>query len=198
MSKYSQNDEQQHIVEYFQRIAPRHGGRLLDIGAFDGIAFSNTYALLKQGWYGCMVEASPACFAALQRHTEGLNVDLCCTAVMARPVVGMIDFYDNQGAVATTDVSLTTKWGGQSFFQKIGIMPVHFNAILGKYGAKFDMVDIDVEGQSAELFLAMFPDMPDVDLWVVEHDGRQAEIKAASVGFSTLYENGENVVLGRI
>jgi hypothetical protein len=89
------------------------------------------------------------------------------------------------------------KWKAQANFQKIMVMPVHYNAILSTYGTDFDMVDIDIEGESANLFFAMYPLMPTVDLWVVEHDGRKQEIIDLCVGFDVLYENGENVILGR-
>lgn len=195
--KYSQNDEQQYIENYFTNRQPRWGGRLLDIGAYDGKTFSNTFSLLEKGWKGVLVEASPQVFTALQRNTVGLNVDLCQACIVIEPVIGMIPFWDNAGAVASNNANHVQKWKDHAEFQKIMLMPIHYKALLSTYGTGFDMVDIDIEGESANLFFEMFPLMPTVDLWVVEHDGRKQEIIDLCVGFAVLYENGENVVLGR-
>jgi FkbM family methyltransferase len=195
--KHSQNDEENYIVNYFVKNSPKHGRTLLDIGAYDGMTFSNTKALLDQSWKGVMVEASPQVFTALQRNTEGLNVDLCQACIVTQPVVGMIPFWDNAGAVASNNPDHVERWKNHAEFQKIMLMPIHYKALLSTYGTEFDMVDIDIEGESANLFFEMFPLMPSVDLWVVEHDGRKQEIIDLCVGFAVLYENGENVVLGR-
>lgn len=194
--KYSQNNEQEHILNYFVKHPPKNK-TLLDIGAYDGITFSNTVALLQKGWKGVMVEASPQVFTALQRNMEGLDVQLCQSCIVLEPVIGMIPFWDNAGAVASNNEAHVEKWKDHAEFQKIMVMPVHYKAILSTYGTDFDMVDIDIEGESANLFFAMFPLMPSVDLWVVEHDGRKQEIIDLCVGFDVLYENGENVILGR-
>jgi hypothetical protein len=56
--KYSQNNEQEIILNFFNgRI-----GRYLDIGAFDGVAASNTLALAELGWQGTVIEPSPWVF----------------------------------------------------------------------------------------------------------------------------------------
>ncbi len=196
--KYSQNDEQSYILSYFEKNPPRFQGKLLDIGAYDGVTFSNTFALLEKGWQGVLIEASPTVFTALLRNVKGKNVQLCNSCIVTEPVMGMIDFYDCGDAVATNDVDHMRKWSNAVTFDKIQVMPVHYNGILSIYGKDFDMVDIDIEGKSAELFLLIFPLMPDVDLWVVEHDDRKGEILDLAVGFAVLYENGENLVLGRI
>lgn len=191
--KYSQNDEQHYILNYFQD----RKGKFLDIGAFDGRTLSNTYALLESGWEGVLIEASPLMFSAMQKYLKRMNAHLCLACITVEPVTGMITFYDNDQATATTSASHVDKWQAQTPFSPITVMPVHYNAILSHYGTDFNMVSIDVEGQSAELFLQMFPLLPTVDLWVVEHDDRRAEIQSLAEGFSVLYENGENLVLGR-
>jgi FkbM family methyltransferase len=193
MERFSQNSEQDYILEYFKD----RKGKYLDIGAFDGRTLSNTYALLESGWEGVLVEASPTMFTAMQRILHGRNVHLCNACIVTEPVTGMITFYDNDQATATISTSHVSKWEEQTPFRPITVWPVHYNAILGYYGTDFDMVSVDVEGQSAELFLKLFPLLPKVGLWVVEHDNRQAEIREIAQGFSVLYENGENLVLGR-
>lgn len=196
--KYSQNDEQHHILEYFKNHAPRHGGRLLDVGAYDGITFSNTHALMKEGWHGVFVEASPNVFAGCRKNLEGLNAELCLATVTVDPVTGLIDFYDNDAATATISKSHMEQWKRETPFNRITVMPVHYKAILSRFGTVYDFVSVDVEGQSADLFLRMIGEMPDVDCWVVEKDDKRAQIIEAAQGFAVLYECHENIVLGRV
>lgn len=45
---YSQNNEQQVIIDYFSKNTSGNGGRFIDIGAFDPFKFSNTRALYEK------------------------------------------------------------------------------------------------------------------------------------------------------
>lgn len=188
---YSQHNEEHYILNHFAGKT----GKFLDLGAFDGITFSNTYALLQSGWQGVYVEASPKMFTALTRNVINDNAHFCLACITHEPVTGMITFYDNDQATATTDVNHVKKWEAQTPFKPITVMPVNYQAILSTYGTDFDMVSLDIEGQSAELFIKLFPLLPKVSLWVVEHDNRKDEILSLAQGFTVAYENGENLVL---
>ena len=59
MKDYSQHGEQAIILDYFEKQGIQQG-RFLDIGANDGITFSNSYALVIRDWKGVAVEASPS------------------------------------------------------------------------------------------------------------------------------------------
>lgn len=74
---YSQNDEQEAILRYFGPFT----GSLLDIGAFDGLTFSNSRALLELGWVGVLVEPDPWNLQKLIANTSKLNCDIICAAV---------------------------------------------------------------------------------------------------------------------
>jgi len=52
---YSQNNEQQVILDYF---GEHYIGTFLDLGCNDGATFSNTRALGLRGWSGTLVDAS--------------------------------------------------------------------------------------------------------------------------------------------
>jgi len=52
---YSQNNEQQVILDYF---GEHYIGTFLDLGCNDGQTFSNTRALALNGWSGVLVDAS--------------------------------------------------------------------------------------------------------------------------------------------
>ena len=70
MKKYSQGNEQEIILNFFDG----RTGRYLDIGAFDGVAASNTIALAELGWQGTVIEASPWVFKRLKSNYEERNL----------------------------------------------------------------------------------------------------------------------------
>lgn len=190
---YSQNNEEQIILKHFRG---HEQGTILDIGAYDGKAFSNTYALIELGWHAVMVEASPQVFISLQRNMAGHDVSLvnACVAIGAE---SLIAFYDNAGAVATPNVENYEKWKNAADFEKIHLMSMNYRRLLDTFGTEFDMVNIDVEGGSTELFVSLFPCLPDVKLWCVEHDGNDAKIAAMGKerGYRVALLNGENIIL---
>jgi len=52
---FSQRDEETYILEHFKGST----GTFLDLGAYDGVMFSNTRQLALNGWCGVCVEPSP-------------------------------------------------------------------------------------------------------------------------------------------
>ena len=58
MKDHSQNGEQAHILHYLDAIGLKTG-HLVDLGAGDGFAMSNTRALLERGWTGDLYDGDP-------------------------------------------------------------------------------------------------------------------------------------------
>lgn len=188
---HSQQQEEEHILAYFGDFK----GRLLDIGAADGKHLSNTYQLLKNGWSGVLVEPSAHLIPALQKHTEGLDVELINSVISTE--AGWSEWYESNGDfLSTTDAAHVAKWRDVPF-RKIWTYRVHFMAIISKFGNDFDFINIDTEATSAALFLEMFDKFPHTRLWCIEHDSRKKEILAKAQGFREIYYNGENIIIGR-
>jgi len=78
MQYYSQPETQQDkwVIE---EVFPDNGrGFFVDIGAADGVRFSNTYALEQLGWTGICVEPRDDDFAELRRNRPGSQCISCC------------------------------------------------------------------------------------------------------------------------
>ncbi len=205
---YSQRNEEQYILEACKD-APRR--RLLDIGAFHPTVFSNSRALIEQGWGAVLVEPSPVPMRNLveeygnaKRFRPGCVEDaglpdqcihLLCAAVGLEP--GIVTLQITDDAVSTQQV--TDAWrerGG--YIGAMTISQVTLAQLFNWYG-DFDFVNIDVEGGSTDLFLnlltyEMFP-----ACICVEHDGRIVEITKAAQerGYKIAYISEENVVVSR-
>jgi hypothetical protein len=203
--------------------------RFLDIGCWDPITFSNTRALVELGWSGVMIEPAPGPFLELLRCCTrcGVGVDeryhevygerkqrecdkcgglrygfdprftLIHAAVASSP--GLIELWVTDDALSTNDAASKEKWdklGG--FYGKILSPAITLNQIAERFGG-FDMVNFDVEGASAELFLQMLGLGWQPRVVCVEIDGRLEEMCAAAtpLHYNLVYSNGTNAVFVR-
>ena len=192
---YSQNNEEHFILQYFDGKAP---SSFWDIGAFDGKTFSNTLALLERGWSGIAVEGSPVNFCNLVSNTAehadrlhyvfGIVTDKVISSVMA--------WYDTDGdAVSSNDEAHVDKWsaGGMKFRKMYGAV-FGWRTLLGLIPNPA-FINVDVEGQSAQLAIDMWHEGLKPELWCIEHDGRADELAAMFMGYREVMRNGENIIL---
>lgn len=189
---YSQNDEERIILNYFEGVT----GRLLDIGAYDGRTFSNSLALLERGWHGVLIEASPKVFTHLMTNTAHVSVDLV-NACVVPDELDLVTFYDNDGAVATMNEANHERWKAKTDFKAITVMTTNVSRLLKRFGTSYEMVNIDVEGGSVDLFEELMPRLPDVRCWIVEHDGMMERCTQLMEGWKVAYSNGENIIFTR-
>jgi FkbM family methyltransferase len=194
---YSQNDEEACILE----AVGARGGRFLDIGANDGAYLSNTLALVERGWGGVLVEPSPWIFSnLLKRH--GGNPGLALVHAAVGLEYGLTRFWDSarQDGLSTTEERQREQRAWQADFGNPFVIPViPLSAILERFPGPVDVLSIDTEGTSVDLFLA-FPLAEKLPLVAcVEHDGRIEECMdfASNCGYRVATRNAENLVFAR-
>lgn len=193
---YSQNAEQEHILEYFKIHPP---GKFVDIGAYDVFRFSNTRALYERGWYGVLVEPAPANYRAIADHyAQDLSMEVLNVAV-GTPA-GMITFFESDGdAVGTTSREHMLKWAAAGVkYSEIVVPQMDTVAFMEKYCRDADFLSIDTESTNIDLFRAI-PDFvfDRIKMLCIEHDGHYEEITEACAwhGFRPIYQNAENIIL---
>lgn len=197
---YSQNDEQQHIVNYFGN-KPHH---LLDIGANDGVTFSNSRYLLEHlNWSGLLIEPSPTAFKKLNGLYKDNDLVECLNVAIANEK-GRIDFYDMGEHVGKGDTSLlstavqseTSRWNGVQF-NKVKVKAVTYADIIDTY----DFITIDCEGLDLDVLRQI--DLKHTSLVCIEHNSVR-EVRNAIIDYCAkaglakkVYECLENVIMGR-
>jgi FkbM family methyltransferase len=193
---FSQNNEEMYILDYFKDKV----GVFLDIGAYNGIKFSNTYALYQKGWGGVVIEPSPIVFASLfGLYRDKDNIRLVNVAVGKNSE--LIAFYDTNGdAISSSNLAHIDLWVRKAnvHFSKIYIKTVTISEILDKFGYDFDFINLDVEGMNYELFLTIpFEKLTNLSMLCIEHDNKISEIldKMKCYGFRELVRNPENLIL---
>jgi FkbM family methyltransferase len=203
MKDYSQTGEQAEILRIVQaemlvRLElGRAPGRFLDIGAWVPETFSNTRALFDQGWHGIYLEPSPGPVKALVKE-YGMSDRAIVIAAAVTVNGGMVELQVTDDAVScipgSSGAKVWDKDGG--FYGKLLVPSISMADLFTRFGGDFDMVSIDTEGTSAELFIAMLGTGVRPRCVVVEHDNRIVELAqyAQAASYRQALLNGNNVV----
>lgn len=205
MKDYSQNGEQQIILEYFGDFV----GNFCDIGANDGITLSNTYALALKGWYGTCFEPSPKAFALLKKnYKDNPRVEPLPYAVGTE--FGPITLHEsdshivngsnnNIALLSTTKTKEIERWGKTQYF-----FPVRVDGIAWKGSfyedMHIDMLNIDAEGMDWEILQQI--NLSKVKLVCIEWNGipdleEKFTAYCSKFGLSLRAKNGENMIFVR-
>ena len=199
---YKQNKEQEYILEYFKDFK----GTLLDIGANDGKTFSNSLALIEQGWNAVLVEPSPCTFEKLKKlHNDRENV-ICINAAVGE-TYGKMKFYESghhlkdksdYALLSTLDPNETLKWRRAGIeFKEIEVDVITMDEV----GHNFDFITIDAEGLDIEILKQI--DLTHTSLLCIEWNSILSN-KLVILEYCSqfgmnkiIYESGENLLICR-
>jgi FkbM family methyltransferase len=183
---YSQSGEQNAIL----RCCEGRGwpDTFVDIGAFDGVKYSNTRALALAGWKGVCVEPDPRNFVALRETYKGnKNVQLINVALGTG--TNLIRFVDTGDEYA--------RFADNSMQSNVWVMQVTWDYLMRQFTKAVTVLSIDAEGQSVPLLFAAPIDAMAPHVICVEHDGRNIEVAkwGSKLGYEVCCLNEENIVL---
>jgi len=142
-----------------QYLQGKRNGVFVDIGAYDGVTFSNTLMLERdRGWTGLCIEPLPDVFAVLQQsrrctcvhacigNREEAGVDFLAVnsgAIPTRMLSGVLSEYDPRH-LTRVDIELQQVGGSKHL---IRVPMRHLHALLREHGiAHVDYLSIDTEG----------------------------------------------------
>lgn len=194
---YSQNEEEDFIL---QAVGDRMG-TVLDIGAYDGKTRSNSLALIERGWKAVLVEPSPKPFTdllALHGHRD--------TVVLVNAIVGLrrdiVPIYLSDDGLSTTEWKNYQTWRGLAHFKPVSFaVQVTIDDLIRAFPelSNVDVVSIDTEGTSFELFRTFPFDLCIPKVFCIETDGAADEIEdlARRRSYVPIYASGENIVIER-
>lgn len=194
---HSQYGEEEIILQTLGDIS---GRKILDIGAYDGKTFSNSLALIEGGCEAVLVEASPHAFDSLRKNLDQYirsgQVSAVCAAVGFDRHIAK--FYECADAVSTLSDAEREKWSKDNAekFWPIYVPIVTIGDILNQFSGPFSFVNIDIEGQSAELLMSFPIDAMRPICFCVEHDNRSVELAEYmhKHGYDVCHMNGTNVI----
>lgn len=134
----------------------QQSGYFVEVGAMEGVRFSNTYFCELRGWKGICIEPHPD-YVNLLKHNRPNSAVL--QAAVGREDKEAVDFYANyRGSMSTLDKSLEgffrehygSFFGG---FKQIKVSLLTLNTILRKEKAPvpIDILSIDTEGTERDV-----------------------------------------------
>ncbi len=195
MKDYSQYGEQAAILAH----TPAEG-HLLDIGASHPTDKSNSRALIEFREYGAvLVDAEPTHVKSLAEFYNNVpRVDVVQALLVRRKEhLKRIPFRVTTDFVSTTSDVVHEIWKDTAkYYGTIWCFPVEArDFVLTGY---YDFINIDVEGQSADIFLDLLNHASPA-CWCVEHDDRADELvsRAAHYKYREVLRNGTNLVFAR-
>lgn len=111
---FSRSGEDEILKTLIENLLPAdHARSAVDIGAGDGVRWSNTYALFSQGWRGFGAEADPAKVIKLARAYRNYpNVFACRALVTPQTVVPLLQAYEIEKnfSVLSLDIDGNDYW----------------------------------------------------------------------------------------
>jgi FkbM family methyltransferase len=144
----SQNGEYSYLHWLLPRDWPRF---LVDVGANDGMTFSNTWNLLEDGYSGVLVEPHPDTFTRLRLNTRAHNVELFNFAVGAG--AGEVELYEDR-ATDGKNLMATIRQEHNAWFDRVRSAECHtvrmerLDTLLAKTDCPpdFSLLSVDTEG----------------------------------------------------
>lgn len=193
-------------------LGERSRGFFVEVGAFDGISYSNSSCLADVGWSGLLVEPIPAYAEACRtRYANNPRIKVCEVAAGEENTNIEINI---AGALTTTsrDILQAYKkihWAKSSVENRSIVVPQsRLDDILEKAGvpSPIDLLIVDVEGAEASVFAGFTigrwrPKMMIVelahthpDLHVVSANDADIQRMIETNGYSVVYKDAINTV----
>ena len=141
---YAQNGEDKALAEIFSSV---NGGTCCEVGAHDGIHFSNTYYFEQAGWRCILVEPNSTLCDEIRRSRKA-SVFECAASERC----GTATLYLGSGSQDVYSSLQPAKLpGGRKYYREVAVTTNTLDAMLRESRAEsLDFITIDVEGHEIE------------------------------------------------
>jgi FkbM family methyltransferase len=184
MKHFSQYQQDRFIDFFFNT---KNNGVFLDIGAHDGISFSNTYFLEKERhWKGICIEPIPSVFEKLKENRDCI-VENCCISdvngnVTFREVIGpdmlsgIVDFFDEAHLKRIEDEIKMFPDGG---YRDIPVNSYNINDLLQKHNCcDIDYCSIDTEGVEYQIVKSIDTKHVKIKAFSIENNNKDNNVRS--------------------
>ncbi len=192
-SQYNQDKFLNEVVFYNKK-----NGFFIDIGAHDGISYSNSLFFEKfNNWNGICVEPNPSVFSKLILNRTAINLNVCIgnenkkvkfTQIegFSEMLSGITEKYDEKH-IQRIHNDLLVNGGKKS---EIEVNMVSLDTIDGLKNKKIDFISIDTEGNEFDIVSSINFDMLVVKSLVIENNYNDIRINKYlnSQGFKLIFK----------
>ena len=202
-SKYYSQKGQDRLVHslFFKN---KLDGFFLDIGAHDGISFSNTYFFEQHlNWNGICVEPIPEVFSMLEKNRTCIHINACIDSKngtlkftrvkgYGEMLSGISDKYDEKHRAR---IEKTIKqFGGEK--EEIEVNAVTVKSLIEKYNVKsIELMNVDTEGNEWPIIESFPFDLIKPKVILLENNYKDNTIKnfLIEVGYTFCVNQGDDI-----
>jgi FkbM family methyltransferase len=171
MEYYSQSGQDAFVLSYFNN---KTNGVFIDIGANDGITFSNTYYFEKNlNWSGICIEPIPKVFESLDKNRNCIKINAAISNKKSIEKFAIVDPIDMlSGLYNEYDPKHLEKIHNNGWnITELNIQCLVLNDILEEYKIfHIDYLSIDTEGNELKILESINFDKFNIDLIDVENN----------------------------
>ena len=192
-SQYSQDKFLNEVVFFNKR-----NGFFIDIGAHDGISYSNSLFFEKfNDWSGICVEPNPIVFNKLESNRKSINLNVCIGSEnkkvkftqiegYSEMLSGVTEKYDKKH-IERINNAILIKGGKKS---EIEVDMITLDVVVALKNKKIDFISIDTEGNEFDIINSINFDFLDVKSLVIENNYNDNRVKEYlnSLGFVLIYK----------
>lgn len=215
---FSQNNEQEIVINYFKNTfsyPPQRTSNpiLVDIGANDGVTYSNSRGLMLLGWSGILIEPSPRAFDRLQA-LYGKDPYAVLHPIAISDRTQLITLHESNDIIGHNDVGLVSsisseemkRWSGATAFRDVQVQALTWEDFLKNPATlkieQIDFLNIDAEGLDWEILKQIDLRKLNVGCWCIEHNGNAKMIEnfsgtASYFGYKEIGRNAENLIFAQ-
>ncbi len=183
---YSQHGQDKYLAE--EIFKTKQDGFFLEIGAHDGISFSNTYYFEKHfNWKGICVEPIPELFEKLKMNRQCICENVCidvkegkkkflrCFGFITEMYSGIEDYYDSRHLLRI-DKEIS-EFGGERTIIEVDCIAL--NQLVEKYKIKkIDLLSLDIEGGEEKILRSINFDQIKIGVILVENNFNEEGIRS--------------------
>lgn len=203
MKFYSQDGQDKFILKLFKN---KKRGIFLDIGAFDGVTFSNTYTLENEfNWDGICVEPNPLIFTKLKESRKCLCINCCigsknghykfmAVSGAASMLSGLIDAMDQRHLNRINDTIAI--YGGTKQVIDLPVFSATQIIIENQNIRTIDYCNIDVEGGEMEVLMSIDFTKIKIKVFTIENNNDTVVVRSflKQYGYKFLWKLGADEV----
>jgi len=185
MEYKSQFGEDKIIHEFFvNTYGESFRGNILDVGANDGISISNSYAFIKEGWTGVLIEPGKTPYSMLAELYNGNPLVKIHNFALSE-TNGTIEFYESfsndpwsqNGLVSSTIENETSYWKDfyNVSYEKYNVNSFDYQTFINEFYTEnqiWDLISIDIEGLDFDLLKQIDLIKCECKCLVVEYNGK--------------------------
>jgi FkbM family methyltransferase len=186
-----------------QGLFTRESGNLIDCGAYEPDAMSNSRLLIERGWDATLIEFTPMAVKDLAAAYNGNDNVRVIQAALTTCPQGLQEFRVTDDGLSSNDPAHLEKWKDfkHGYYGKLWVPTLSVRQLIDQFypDKPLHFVNIDTEGTSVDLAVEF---MRLTDAWhpavlCVEYDDRLAELatQAQKLGYRQEWIGDANVIL---